>query len=199
PQAVSWHDKAQFPRRIAAGKIELEGAHLRLVRDGAGKWNVDGITKPVAESQRAPVVVLKKARVDVIDQKAGSSAVLDLQDMDVTVINDPVTVYTFEAKGQSKPIGPFHARGRWETGIGAPGTFDLGGISLGNDLARLVGMAAPEAVEYLQTISGTATAHTRWSWKPGRQPPVTYDTEFEVHDGRCTNPTLPAPLQQLAL
>src|SRR5436190_22694515 len=143
PHAVIWHDKAQFPHRIVPGKIELEDAHLRLVRDATGKWNVSGITKPAAEGERAPVLVLKKARVEVIDKKTGSSALLDLQEMDLTVINDPVTVFTFEAKGKSTPTGPFHARGRYERGVGAAGTLDLGGIVLGNDLARLVGMVSP--------------------------------------------------------
>ena len=197
PQAVIWHDKAQFPHRIAAGKIELDDAQVRLVRDKSGKWNIQGIAKPAAEGERAPVMVLKKARVEVIDQKTGSSAVLDLQEMDVTVINDPVSVYTFEAKGKSIPIGPFIARGRFEKGVGAAGTLDLGGIVLGNDLARLVGLAAPEAVEHLRTVNGTATSRTRWTWKPGREPPVTYATELEIHEGRCTDPALPAPVEQL--
>src|SRR6476620_7378235 len=43
PQAVIWHDKAQFPHRIAAGKIELDDAQGRLVRDKSGKWNIEGI------------------------------------------------------------------------------------------------------------------------------------------------------------
>src|SRR5262245_11588082 len=199
PHAIIWHDKAQFPHRIVPGKIELEDAHLRLVRDTAGKWNVAGITKPAGEGDRAPVLVLKKARVEVIDEKTGSTAVLDLQEMDLTVINDPVTVFTFEAKGKSMPIGPFHARGRYERGVGAAGTLDLGGIVLGTELARLVGMASPEAVEHLQTVNGVATSRTRWTWKPGRQPPIAYDTEFELRDGRCSNPALPAPVDQLAL
>src|SRR5262249_27534318 len=190
---------AQFPHRIVPGKIELEDAHLRLVRDSAGKWNVQGITKPAAESERAPVLVLKKARVEVIDQKTGSTAVLDLQEMDLTVINDPVTVFTFEAKGKSKPIGPFHARGRYERGVGAAGTLDLGSIVLGTELARLAGMAAPEGVDDLKTVSGVASSRTRWTWKPGRQPPIAYDTELELRDGRCTNPALPAPVEELAL
>src|SRR5688572_25556782 len=119
PHAVIWHDKAQFPNRIAPAKIELEDAHIRLVRNTAGKWNVEVISKPPGAGERAPVLVLKKARVEVVDQRAGTSAVLDLQEMDLTVINDPATVYTFEAKGTSTPVGPFHARGRFESGLGA--------------------------------------------------------------------------------
>jgi hypothetical protein len=197
--AIIWHDKAEFPRRIVPGKIELEGAHLRLVRDATGKWNIDGITKPVADGDRAPVLVLKKARVEIVDQKTGSTAALDLQEMDVTVINDPVEVFTFEARGKSTPAGPFHARGRFEKGVGAAGSLDLGAIDVGPDLARLIGLAAPEAVEHLQTVSGVASARTRWTWKPGRVPALTYDTDFDLRNGRYTNPTLPAPLEQLSL
>ena len=68
PQAVIWHDKAQFPHRIAAGKIELDDAQVRLVRDKSGKWNIEGIARPASDHERAPVLVLKKARVEVIDQ-----------------------------------------------------------------------------------------------------------------------------------
>jgi len=199
PHAVIWHDKAQFPHRIVPGKIELEDARLRIVRNTAGEWNLAGITKPGADGERAPVLVLKRARVEVIDQKNGSSAVLDLHEMDVTVINDPAAVYTFEAKGKSTPVGPFTARGRYEKGVGAAGSLDLSEIVLGSDLARLVGLAAPDAVEYLHTVSGNASCRPRWTYKSDRHPPVAYDTEFELRDGRCTNPALPGPLEQLSL
>ena len=143
PHAVIWYDKADFARRLRPAKIELEDARLRVVRDTAGKWNLAGIALPTPDGEQAPVFVLRKAHVEVIDGKTGSSAVLDLQEMDVTVVNDPATVYTFEARGKSAPIGPFHARGKFEKDVGAAGTLDLGSISLGDPLARLVGLAGP--------------------------------------------------------
>lgn len=199
PHAVIWHDKADFAHRLAPGKVEFEDAHLRLVRESNGKWNVEGIARPANPGEQAPVLVLKKARVEVIDRKAGTSAVLDLHEMDVSVVNDPATVYTFEASGKASPVGPFHARGRFEAGVGASGVLELGSIAVGPDLARMIGMAAPEAVEPLQSVTGTASCRTRWTWKPGRQPALTYDTEFDLHDGRCTLGTLPAPIEQLAV
>lgn len=199
PHATIWHDKADFAKRFTPAKIELEDARLRLVRDAKGKWNVEGITKPIADGEQSPVLILKKARVEVVDQKVGTSAMLDLQEMDVTVINDPATVYNFEAKGKANPIGPFHARGRFESGVGASGSLELSSITINNDLARLVGMVAPEAVEHLQTVSGVAACRTRWHWKPDRQIPLTYETEFELRDGRCTNKALPETIEQLSL
>jgi hypothetical protein len=199
PNAVIWYDKADFAHRLKPAKIELEDASLRVVRDAGGKWNLDGIAKPTPEGEQAPVFVLRKAHVEVIDGKTGSSALLDLQEMDLTVINDPVNVYTYEARGKANPIGPFHARGKFEKGVGAAGTLDLGSITLGEPLARLIGLAAPEAVEPLQTVSGTASCRTRWTWKPGRVPALSYDTDFDLHDGRCAGPNLPAPVDQLAL
>jgi hypothetical protein len=199
PRAIIWHDKAQFPHRIAPAKIELEDAHFRLVRGTTGRWNVEDISRPAEEGDRAPVIVLKNARVEVIDQKVGPAALAELKDLDVTIINDPVAVYTFEAKGQALPIGPFQARGRFEKGVGAGGTLDLGDIKLGPELVRLAALAAPPAVEHLQTLTGSATCRTRWTWKPGRLPAVTYDTELELRDGRCCSPMLPGPIDQLAL
>jgi hypothetical protein len=199
PHAVIWLDKADLSRRFSAGKIEFDDARLRLIRDPTGKWNVEGITKPTAGGDQAPILILKKARVEVIDLRTGTAAVLDLQEMDLTVINDPANVFTFEAKGKSTPVGPFHARGRFESGVGASGTLDLNGIVLGPDLARLIGMFAPEALDHLATITGTATCRTRWTWKPGRQPVVAYDTELELTGARCSNPLLPAPIENLHL
>lgn len=199
PNAIIWHDKADFSRRLTPSKIELEDAHLRLIRDAKGKWNIEGIAKPANEGEQAPVLLLKKMHVEVIDQKIGSSAVLDIQEMDVTVINDPATVYTFEAKGKAKPIGPFFARGRFEKGVGASGNLDLNSIAIGEELARMIGLAAPEALEPMKTLSGTASCRTRWTWKPDRQPPLSYDTEFELRDGRYSHPSLPCPLEQLAV
>lgn len=199
PHAVIWYDKADFAHRLRPAKIELHEAHLRVVRDAAGRWNLDGIARPTPEGEQAPVFVLRKAEVEVVDGKTGSSALLDLQELDLTVINDPVSTYTFEARGQSQPIGPFHARGKFEKGIGAAGTLDLGAITIGEPLARLIGLAAPEVVEPLQTISGTASCRTRFTWKPDRQPPVNYESTFELRNGRCALPELPEPLEQLTL
>ncbi len=198
-RATIWHDKAGLVHGLSPAKIELEGAHLRLVRDAAGKWNVEGIAKPAGDGDQAPVLVLKKARIEIVDLKSASSAMLELQEMDVTVINDPAKVYTFEARGKATPIGPFHARGRFEKGVGASGTLDLNGIVLGPDLARMIGLVAPQSVEHLKTLSGNVACRTRWAWKPSRQPPISYDSEFELRDGRCTSTLLPSTLEQLAL
>lgn len=199
PHAIIWYDKADFAHRLRPAKIELEDASLRVVRDSVGRWNLEGVAKPAPDGEQAPVFVLRKAHVEVVDETSGSSAVLDLQELDVTIVNDPAATYTFEARGKSTPIGPFHARGKFEKGVGAAGTLDLGSITLGDQLGRLVGLAAPEAVEPLRTISGTASCRTRWTFQPGRQPPVSYDTEFDLRDGRCTGPNLPAVLEKLAL
>jgi hypothetical protein len=199
PHAVIWHDKADIARRLSPAKIELEDAHLRLVRDAAGKWNVADVMKPAGHGDQAPVFVLKKAKVEVIDQASGSSAVLEFQEMDVSVVNDPAKVYTFEARGRSTPIGPFTAKGRYEIGHGANGTLDLGGVVLGPDLARVVGLVAPDVVEPLQTVGGTASSKTRWTWKPGRQPPLMFQTDFELTGGRCSHPALPGPVENLAM
>jgi hypothetical protein len=199
PHAVIWYDKADFAHRLRPAKIELEDAQLRVVRDAQGHWNVEGIAKPAPEGEQAPVFVLRKAHVEVVDQANGSTAVLDLQEMDLTVVNDPVAVYTYEARGKADPVGPFHARGRFEKGVGAAGTLDLSSITLGEPLARLIGLAAPEAVEPLRTVTGTAGCRTRWTWKPGRQPELSYDTEFDLRDGRCTGANLPHPLEHLAV
>ncbi|MBO0698765.1 MAG: hypothetical protein J2P46_10245 [Zavarzinella sp.] len=197
--AVIWHDKSEFPKRIVPAKIELEDAHFRLVRGTSGKWNIEGIARPAADDERTPVLVLKRARVEVVDLKLGPGPVLDLQEMDVTIVNDPAPVFTFDAKGKSTPAGPFQAHARFEKGVGAAGALDLNGLVLGPDLARLIGLAAPEAVEHLQTVTGSATCRTRWTWKPGRVPPLTYDTHFELRDGRCKSPHLPGTVEQLAL
>lgn len=199
PHAVIWYDKADFAHRLRPAKIELEDARLRAVRAANGKWNLEGIAKPTPEGEQAPVFVLRKAHVEVVDARSGTSAVLDLQELDVTVVNDPVSTYSFEARGKSTPIGPFHARGKFEKGLGAAGTLDLGSIALGDRLTQLVGLAAPEAVEPLRTVSGTASCRTRWTWKPTRQPALSYETHFELHDARCTGPNLPAPVEQLAI
>ncbi|HVK13008.1 MAG TPA: hypothetical protein VM597_29915, partial [Gemmataceae bacterium] len=199
PHAVIWHDKSDIARRLSPAKIELEDAHLRIVRDAAGKWNVADVTKPTAGGDQTPVFVLKKAKVEVIDHGSGSSAVLDFHELDVSVVNDPAKVYTFEARGRSTPIGPFAARGRYEIGHGATGSLDLGGVVLGPELARVVGLVAPDVVEPMQAVGGTASSKTRWSWKPDRKPPLLFQTDFELADGRCSHPCLPDPVEKLAV
>ena len=201
PSAIIWHDKADFSRRFSPAKIELEDAHLRLIRETNGKWNVEGLAKPPSGSgtEPAPILVLKKARVEVIDRKAGTTAILDLKDTDVTVVNDPLKVYTVEAKGSAHPLGPFVVRARYEAGAGATGTLDLNGIHVGADLGKLIGQFAPEAADQLAAVSGTATARAKFDWQPTAKPAVRYDVAFELRDGRCESPNLPAPMEHLAI
>jgi hypothetical protein len=199
PHAIIWHDRADFSHRLSPAKIELEDAHFQIIRDSSGIWNIQGIAKPAADGEQTPILMLKKARVEVIDRKNGSSALFELHEMDLTVINDPITVYTFEAKGKANSIGPFHVRGRFERDVGASGTLELPSIAIGRELAAMAALASPESAEYLRAITGTASSRTRWAWRPGRHPPVAYDSEIEFRDGRFTAAELPGPVEHIAL
>ena len=199
PKATIWFDRSLNLTKLPIGKIELDDAHIRLVRDIEGRWNVQGVMNPAAKGDGPlPVLVLKKARISVVDQKQGVAGELNIRDTDLTVVNDPATLYTVEAKGEADPFGKFRVAGKYETNVGATGQLDIKDATVGPALGKLLGMAKPEAADALDGLDGRLALAVKWDWKVGQPPARGLDVAMTLSGATYRHPDLPAAITDLA-
>lgn len=198
-KAIIWHDRADLARRLTPSRIEIDSAKLRLVREANGTWNVQDVVRISDTNESSPAYVIKSATVETIDRQSGRSATVEYNDVDFTVVNDPASVWVLDARGTAKPFGPFHVKARYERGVGAQGTLDLGGLPINTELRHLISLVEPDAAEHLSAINGTFTTRSRWSWKPARTPPVVIESDFELSNATLNVPGFPFLLEQVAL
>ena len=195
PKATIWFDKSLALTQLPLGKIELEDSHIRLIRDAEGEWNVQGLmTSTKSDDGPAPVVVLKKARVSIIDRKQGIAGELEIKNTDLTIVNDPETLYTIEAAGEAAPFGRFHLAGKFESGVGASGRLQIRDATMGAPLSKLLSMVKPEAALAIDGLEGRLGVDVRLDWKV-RQPILRgLDVEVTLNEGNYHNPELPTTI-----
>ncbi|WP_157368644.1 AsmA-like C-terminal region-containing protein [Zavarzinella formosa] len=198
PKATIWFDKSLALQKLPLGKIELEDSHIRLIRDANGSWNVQGLMTPGKKGDGpAPVLVLKKARVSIIDQKQGLSGELEIKNTDLTIVNDPETLYTVEARGEASPLGKFHLSGKFEENLGASGRLQVREATIGASLSRLLSMLKPEAAQAIDGLDGRLGLDVKLDWKANRPIMRGLDVEVNFGEGVYRNPDLPAAVTDL--
>src|SRR5262249_2557397 len=111
PAGVIYHDKE---RLLAGGgfgvrRIELYRPRPRLIRERDGRGTLCGLLAPgpARPAERLPMLVLSGATVTVEDRALSPSApLLEVRDVQLTVVNDPLTTLVVEAAGQTDALGP---------------------------------------------------------------------------------------------
>jgi hypothetical protein len=201
PSAVLHHDKEQLNAgRLVVRKVEMMQPKLRLERDAAGRWNVEGILRPQADGEPSPIFVLREAHIVVTDRRIGEQPLAEWKGVNATIVNDPAPVITFEARGSGMPTGPFRISGRFDRRGGVGGSLDLPDVPLGADLARVAEAVLPDAADYLKPLTGRASVHLDGVWQGGTSAPVFYhDLRVRIRDGRYEHPNLPFPLEKIEL
>lgn len=198
PKATIWFDKSLALKQLPLGKIELEDSQIRLVRDAEGQWNVQGILNPSKSSEGpSPVIVLKKAKVSIVDHKQGLAGELEVKNTDLTVINDPETTYVIEAAGEAAPFGKFRVSAKYEAGIGANGELQVRDATMGAALSKLLAMVKPEAAQAIDGLDGKVAIDVRLNWK-SKQPILRgLDLKVTLSEGVYRNPDLPTSVSDL--
>ncbi len=199
-EAIVRPDKAELANgRVAIRKIELTGAHIRLERDTQKKWNWEGL-KPVEPSAQdgSPAVILKKAKIEVIDRAVGSTPVFEAFNIDGNILNNPAMVMDIDLKGNMLNSGSFQLKAKLEKGVGASFAGDIQGIELGPKLSCIVNQVSPEAGEFLNSISGKLGIRGQGTWKPNRKPEIGYETTVSIANGRVSHPDLPESFENLS-
>jgi hypothetical protein len=199
PSGVIYHDKEQMLNGVLAiRKIELFRPTLRVIRERDGSLNLADIvvTDP---NERMPTLVIKEGTVLLEDQAAApGAAMVEMKDVNLTVINDPLETLVIEGTSNVDVAGPVHisARVRRKTNEVAAAV-EAPSILLGPDLIQRLKAAAPDVADHLRQLRGHGKVQAQLAYYPGAAQPLAYDLTAQLTGGEFCHARLPAPLDHV--
>jgi hypothetical protein len=200
PAAVIYHDKEQLlGGELAIRKVELTRPELRLVRQRDGRFNVTGILGPVDLSERMPMLVIHQGTIRLEGPTLSPAGpVLEIKDVDLTVVNDPLPTLVVEGTGRTDVAGPVKISATLPRDTYAGHVHvQLTAVPVGPDLVQRLAGPCPELADHLRQLSGTATLDADLTYQPDGERPLHYDLTARLHDGTLAHARLPLPLTQL--
>ena len=108
PTAVLYHDKEQLlDGKMVLRKIELERARLRVIHERNGRWNLIGLLSPPNLKETVPTIIVRQGTILIEDRQApAGTAPVEIKQVSLQILNDPLPTVTFEGKGVSAVLGP---------------------------------------------------------------------------------------------
>ncbi|HKB36830.1 MAG TPA: hypothetical protein VKD72_10265, partial [Gemmataceae bacterium] len=200
PSAVLYHDKEHLLNgTLSIRKVEIHRPRLRLVRARDGRWNLSGLFKEGGTREQLPTVVVKQGTLVVEDRLAAAGTPpIEIKNVHLSMVNDPLPVMTFEGSGSCDVAGPVRLSGRWQRDGGAARlTIELPAIDVGPDLVqRLAGYCADAAVHARQ-LAGKGSLQAKLDWDPRSSRPFHYTVTGTLAEGSFGHAQLPWQLEQL--
>jgi hypothetical protein len=201
PSAVIYHDKEQIlDGKVAIRRVELDRPQLRLIRERDGRFNLTGILGPVDLSERMPTVVLRQGSLVFEDRSWPGSPLLEIRNLQLTMINDPLPTLQFEGTGTVDVLGPVRFRASVPRAtLAAAVELELPSIPVSADLMRRVAALCADAGTQLARLTGLADLRVKLQLpdRPGN--PVAYDATLHLTQGKYEHDLLPRPLERLSL
>lgn len=199
PSAVIYHDKEQLLHGILAiRKIELFRPTLRLVRERDGSLNLAGVCEKPDLNERVPTLVIKEGTVLVEDRAAEGVTVVEMKDVNLTVINDPLPTLVLDGGGQVDVAGPLRVHARVQRADGeSAATVEAPAIPVGPDLVQRLRATAPEVADHLRQLRGQGKVQAQLAYYPGSPYPLAYDLTAQLSGGEFGHARLPLPLDHV--
>lgn len=198
PSAVIYHDKQQLVEgRLAIRKMEFHRPRLHLIRGPDGRWNFAGLLGPARPDEPIPTMVLSQGTFLIEDRSRRGGAVIEIKDVSLTLLNDPLPTVTFQGKGTSDVAGTVHLSGTWERDTGEVSlSVEAADVPVGPALVPKLAAYAPDLAEHAGHLTGTARLQADVGY-PGGDSPWTYDVRLQLSGGALAHPQLPLPLDHL--
>jgi hypothetical protein len=202
PSARVYHDKEQIlDGKLAFRKVELYRPRLRVVREKDGHWNWADVMGAPDPSAPLPALIIDDGTL-LLEDHLGPAGVppLELTNVQLTLINDPLSTVTVEGSGRSEILGRVELRASWrrDTHEGALHVKAAGVPLTAGLLGRLCcGRAAPALAGLY--VEGSADVEATLHYQPGSAERLTYDVSGRLHEGKLRHPHVPLPLEHVEL
>jgi hypothetical protein len=201
PSAVVYHDKEHLlSGKLGIRKIVLQRPRLRIVRQRDGTWNVQGLLRAPEGLHRCPTFVCKQGTLLFEDHSTPNQpATLEITDVDLSVINDPPTVFVFQGTGKTDVAGPITMHGRlWRHSCQLILQAQLPDIPVAPELLQRLAHFFPEASDHLRHLRGKGALYASLVHFPGQETGKwSHQVTFSLRDGEFQHPRLPFTLQQM--
>jgi hypothetical protein len=202
PSALLYHDKEQLLDGVLfIRKVDLNRPRLRIVRNREGRWNLSGLMAPLKPGQQPllPTLVIHQGTILVEDQLASPGRVpLEIADVNLTMLNDPVSTVTIEGTGKSELAGTLQIKGTWQRDVNEVHlTAEAQGIPVGPALVHRLVAYCPDVGEHGRYLEGVGTLKADLVIRPGGDPALSHDVYCRLAQGKLRHPSLPLALDHL--
>jgi hypothetical protein len=200
PSGVIYLDKEQLMAgKRAVRKLELYRPRLRVLRGRDGRWNLAGILGPVEPDQPLPLIVLRQATITIEDATAvPGTPPLELRDVNLTLVNDPLPTVVFEGTGTSDAARTVCVRGQWQRATGEAALHvEADGIPVGPDLVQRLDSYCTELAKNLRQLEGVGKLEGDLTCQPETAEEWRHDLRLSLSQGKFQHARLPLPLEQI--
>lgn len=200
PSAVVFHDKEKLLEgELNLRKVELMRPRLRAVRKADGKWNLEGIAGLLSPERSWPTLVVQQGVLVLEDQaKDGTGLTLELTEVHLVCLNDPLTVVNISGSAHSSIFGDIAIEGRWHRDSRAC-RFSMKAAGLPLDAGWARKIPCPRVTEYLAgtEFTGEASLELEAAYDPASSQPLSYEGKLELRKGCLRSSKLPLDLEDL--
>ena len=190
PSAIFYHDKEKIlDGELRLRKIVLIRPRLRVRRGRDGKWNLAGLVRrapPGLADKTLPAIVIHQGTLSLEDLSVADKAtMLEINDVSLTLINDPVQTISIRGAANSDLLGKLHLVGEVDRQTGATQfAFRAAQIPLTQDLVARLPIQCPHDLFRGLQLSATANFEGKLSLYPDQ--PTFFEVRGEVAGGNCS-------------
>ncbi len=111
-----YHDKEKvLGGELVLRKVELDRPRLHVQRNKDGSWNLQGIGGKLQPGLPLPIVVVHQGTLEFEDRgPSGTGKIIELTDVDLRLVNDPLDMVTIEGSAMSEFTGKLRISGQWQ-------------------------------------------------------------------------------------
>lgn len=204
PSAILYHDKEKvLDGELTLRKIELHRPSLHIVRRPDGTWNLAGLSGKINPNVPLPAIVIHQGTLLLNDPMAndladGAGHTMELTEVNVTLLNDPLTVLSFDGVARSDIAGKVRVRGQWQRGDGELAVqIRADNVALSQPLIDALARKCPAHTLDGMRLTGKANVQGDLSFAPHAAEPFHYDVDIEVTGATMAHPKLPVRLDEV--
>lgn len=202
PSAVLYHDKEHLLNgKLTLRKIVLNRPQLRILVDRNGRCNLVGLIGLPDPSERVPTVVFQHGTILVEDRRlAVGRPIVEIRDVNMTLLNDPLPTLLIEGSGQSDVAGPvrIHAAAL-RTGTSFTSNLDFPAIPVGPVLVQRLSEFHPDLAVHLRQFQAQGKVQAAINYQASAPTPLGLNLTCQLSRGHLTHARLPFPLENLEI
>jgi hypothetical protein len=200
PQGVIYPDKQELlDGKQAIRRIELDRAKIHVIRSKDGGWNLSGILSPPRPDMPIPTIILHRATILIEDQGAGKLPPVEIKNVNLTFLNDPLPTLSFEGEGQSDLAGPIEVTksswGRLSDEVYL--SLRMSRIPLSAAVVQRLGAYCPQLAADVQKLEGSGELVADLHRDPSARQPWSYELRARIHQGKLTHARLPFTFENI--
>ena len=200
PSAILYHDKEKIlDGALTFRKVLLHRPRLRLQRGPDGAWNFQGLTSSLPSQAALPTLVIHQGTL-ILDDRADDAkpTTLEISDVNLTIINDPLQVVHFTGSGRSELTGKIQLKGQYQRESRELSlTVKAPELPLTTALVEKIRPLCRQDKLNGLMLEGKADIEVRVGYQPSAEVPFSYDVRCQVKPTTIHHPLLPFPLRQV--